>query len=121
MDADPLGRQITNPQSLNRYALNNPTTLTDPLGLALGDLCTVESASLANCPPTTITVSGVTIYNSAEWNYFNSLGNYYSTGTHRRAPFQFGALSARMTPVRTSRFARSQTLHFKCLMPPRER
>ena len=32
---DPLGGDIMNPQSLNRYAyaLNNPTTLTDPLGL----------------------------------------------------------------------------------------
>jgi len=32
---DPLGGDITNPQSLNRYAYvgNNPTTLTDPLGL----------------------------------------------------------------------------------------
>ena len=32
---DPLGGEITNLQSLNRYAyaLNNPTTLTDPLGL----------------------------------------------------------------------------------------
>jgi RHS repeat-associated protein len=32
---DPLGGDITNPQSLNRYAyvLNNPTTFTDPLGL----------------------------------------------------------------------------------------
>ena len=33
---DPLGGDIMNPQSLNRYAyaLNNPTTLTDPLGLS---------------------------------------------------------------------------------------
>jgi RHS repeat-associated protein len=35
MSPDPLGGDVTNPQSLNRYAyvLNNPTTLTDPLGL----------------------------------------------------------------------------------------
>ncbi|MGH9354082.1 MAG: hypothetical protein ACRD2G_18285, partial [Terriglobia bacterium] len=33
---DPLGGDISNPQSLNRYAyaLNNPTTLTDPTGLS---------------------------------------------------------------------------------------
>jgi RHS repeat-associated protein len=35
LSPDPLGGDITNPQSLNRYAyaLNNPTSLTDPLGL----------------------------------------------------------------------------------------
>jgi hypothetical protein len=39
MSPDPLGGDITNPQSLNRYAyvMNNPTTLTDPLGLQGGD------------------------------------------------------------------------------------
>jgi RHS repeat-associated protein len=43
---DPLGGDITNPQSLNRYAyvMNNPTTLTDPLGLG-------------QCPPGTVWVS----------------------------------------------------------------
>src|SRR5213594_2326782 len=35
LSPDPIGGDISNPQSLNRYAyvLNNPTTLTDPLGL----------------------------------------------------------------------------------------
>ncbi len=56
LSPDPLGGQISNPQSLNRYsyALNNPTTLTDPLGLKAsycgsldGEplLCTSSSAS----------------------------------------------------------------------------
>jgi RHS repeat-associated protein len=37
MSPDPLGGDITNPQSLNRYAyvMNNPTTFIDPLGLLL--------------------------------------------------------------------------------------
>jgi hypothetical protein len=39
MSPDALGGDITNPQSLNRYAyaLNNPTSLTDPLGLQPDD------------------------------------------------------------------------------------
>ena len=37
MSPDPLGGDVTNPQSLNRYpyVLNNPTSLSDPLGLYL--------------------------------------------------------------------------------------
>jgi RHS repeat-associated protein len=43
---DPLAGDVTNPQSLNRYAyvMNNPATLTDPLGL---DSCTLKKP----CPP----------------------------------------------------------------------
>jgi RHS repeat-associated protein len=42
LSPDPLGGDITNPQSLNRYpyVLNNPTTLTDPSGL---DACAQAS------------------------------------------------------------------------------
>jgi hypothetical protein len=43
---------LTNPQSLNRYAyaLNNPTTLIDPTGLSPGDNCSGKTgASLADC------------------------------------------------------------------------
>ena len=48
---DPAGLgavDLSNPQSLNRYAyaLNNPTTLTDPLGLAAGDC----DKTNPNCP-----------------------------------------------------------------------
>ncbi|MGO8736520.1 MAG: RHS repeat domain-containing protein [Terriglobia bacterium] len=56
---DPLGGDITNPQTLNRYAyvLNNPTTLIDPMGLqgcdpaTIGTAdCTPEEASQSNPP-----------------------------------------------------------------------
>lgn len=45
----PLGGDVTNPQSFNRYAyvLNNPTTLTDPLGLVSSEPCQSEFT----CPP----------------------------------------------------------------------
>jgi|GEM_PF-5072333 len=43
---DPLAGDVTNPQSLNRYAyvLDNPTSLIDPLGLQC-------QGGQANCPP----------------------------------------------------------------------
>jgi len=45
---DPVGGDITNPQSLNRYAyvMNNPTSLTDPLGLGQ-----CPGASAVGAPP----------------------------------------------------------------------
>jgi len=48
LSPDPMGGDIMNPQSLNRYAyvLNNPTSLTDPLGLFSGnpaDFCSDPS------------------------------------------------------------------------------
>ncbi|HET7213776.1 MAG TPA: RHS repeat-associated core domain-containing protein [Terriglobia bacterium] len=60
---DPLGGDITNPQSLNRYAyvLNNPATLADPLGLNQDcsyDVTGDSSGAVANvnCPPDRDTV-----------------------------------------------------------------
>ena len=44
LSPDPLGGDVTNPQSLNRYAyaLNNPTSFIDPLGLASNQPCQSE-------------------------------------------------------------------------------
>jgi RHS repeat-associated protein len=60
---DPLGGDITNPQSLN--ALNNPTTLTDPLGLDATSCGTYDGAP-AFC--TTSTDSG-----SEDYEYYTNL------------------------------------------------
>jgi len=50
MSPDPLGGDITNPQSLNRYAyaLNNPTTLTDPLGLTTAACLEVRARAMVS-------------------------------------------------------------------------
>ena len=61
---DPLGGEISNPQSLNRYsyALNNPTTLTDPLGLDPSDCYPVTdqfgNTTVVCNEPDTVTVNG---------------------------------------------------------------
>src|SRR3989442_7930829 len=64
LSPDPLGGDISNPQSLNRYAyvLNNPTNFPDPLGLECTDnvwnqngglegLCACKGASFWACNP----------------------------------------------------------------------
>ena len=58
MTPDPVAGDITNPQSLNRYAyvLNNPTNFTDPLGLD----CTAEGQALATAAGTTCIDSSFT-------------------------------------------------------------
>jgi hypothetical protein len=47
---DPLGGNITNPQSLNRYAyaLNNPTSMTDPSGLSPCDQSNPANSRVLN-------------------------------------------------------------------------
>jgi RHS repeat-associated protein len=60
MTPDALGGDITSPQSLNRYAyaLNNPETLTDPLGLDPSD-CRVNASGSVTCyGPDSTTVYG---------------------------------------------------------------
>jgi RHS repeat-associated protein len=55
LSPDPMGGDITNPQSLNRYAYvdNNPASLTDPMGLSAGDPmdCT-NQGGVIHCDPT---------------------------------------------------------------------
>jgi RHS repeat-associated protein len=84
LSPDPVGGDITNPQSLNRYAyvLNNPTTFIDPQGTHLflpcmtaegggcnwgdpnlggggGSICTIDGVSMP-CPFGTIGLNGMT-------------------------------------------------------------
>ncbi len=51
LSPDPLGGDVADPQSLNRYsyALNNPTTLSDPLGLGDSTACWMFDFLLPGC------------------------------------------------------------------------
>ncbi|MGD0007084.1 MAG: RHS repeat-associated core domain-containing protein [Terriglobia bacterium] len=70
---DPAGGDISNPQSLNRYAyvLNNPTTLTDPLGLQGG--CPPGSEQAGMCRNGTFYPPGGPVY---PWNPFTNPGSW---------------------------------------------
>jgi hypothetical protein len=83
---DLLGGDITNPQSLNRYAyaLNNPATLTDPLGLQANP-CGTYNGVFTLCTTSTDTPGG-TIYNNFEWDLLNFLGSYYGSSGGGGAP-----------------------------------
>ncbi|MGH9376021.1 MAG: hypothetical protein ACRD1J_07610 [Terriglobia bacterium] len=66
MTPDPVGGDIMNPQSLNRYAyaLNNPTTDIDPSGLCsdFDPVCNLEIDSEANgCDGFSVGLSGPSV------------------------------------------------------------
>jgi RHS repeat-associated protein len=59
LSPDPLAGDVTNPQSLNRYAyvLNNPTTFADPVGLGLGPP-RYKPAPTVDCDPFDVECTG---------------------------------------------------------------
>jgi RHS repeat-associated protein len=80
LSADPMGGNISNPQSLNRYAyvLNNPETFIDPLGLCADGQQSVvgsngEPGCVANPESVVDTVNGGPPP-SAPWDYYRFLG-----------------------------------------------
>ena len=76
MTPDALGGSITNPQSLNRYAyaLNNPTTLTDPTGLQSGN----GSCYQYYCGPTDCPAQFDSCYSTSGGDYIGVAGNTWS-------------------------------------------
>ncbi len=93
---DPLAGSITNPQSLNRYAyvLNNPTSLTDPMGLGI----------CPNANPAGTNGQGQTIYTTcnpqqnAQSNLSGLGGSIYSSGLGIANPNEFVLLEMATTP-----------------------
>jgi RHS repeat-associated protein len=116
MTPDPVGGDVTNPQSLNRYAyvLNNPTTLTDPLGLQGGnpaDPCSDPAYyfSHAECggpPPGDCEEYDL---GSCSGNPFPPFGGYGGGG----APAPPGAPPAGQPPIRGD----SLIHQYPCLSP----
>lgn len=99
---------LTNPQSLNRnaYALNNPTTLTDPLGLCPG--CPPgQSAPAQTCgrPGTTVPQG----QNPAVWCY-NNLGIAGGSGADAFFTNPFSVMDYFGIPVVTDTYNAAQFL-----------
>jgi RHS repeat-associated protein len=88
LSPDPLGGDITNPQSLNRYAyvLNNPTTLLDPLGL---DSCNVNNVSWEGSG-TPFPCLGPPPGSSAEYSYDPVAGAFYKPSAMPGGPSNQG-------------------------------
>ena len=70
MSPDPLGGDVSNPQSLNRYAyvMNNPINLTDVLGLGPDDPCANAGDGGSSCEMAISNIPPVTCYNGVCYN-----------------------------------------------------
>ena len=86
LSPDPLAGDISNPQSLNRYAyaLNNPTTLTDPSGA-----CTQGQP---NCPPNGIAPTCYS-FSCAEEYYPESVATFLESTGPNWDPFDIQAVA----------------------------
>jgi RHS repeat-associated protein len=103
MSPDPLGGDVTNPQSLNRYTyvLNNPVNLIDPLGLECTD---VDSNGVMHC---TIHAGSDDANTADDTVYVGTLDNIIDLINHGPSPFDShpggtrGGRPKRSKPTRT--------------------
>ena len=90
LSADPLGGNIADPQSLNRYAyvLNDPETFIDPLGLKCTrspDGQTIDDGTQPVCETTPTYIFNGGPPPTAPWDYYRLLGE--ATGPNGCGPF----------------------------------
>jgi RHS repeat-associated protein len=76
MSPDPLGGDITNPQSLNRYAyvMNNPVSASDPTGMNCQQTGTCAQSGL----PHPVSCSNM----NCAWQYYSGAGSLSSYGNN---------------------------------------